>query len=165
MFGGSCGFEPRPTCHTQICHERDHEGARVFHCALPKQPTQNNQKIIEFGARIVTGKGRYEHVSEVISRLAWLTAKQLVAYHTGSAVFRTMGSGQPDTLLRTFGPRASQHHSHYTRPAGLYTLLLICVEAGRRRLRYRGVSLLNQSHILPDDPSFRVEVRRFAKLR
>ena len=121
------------------------------------------QKLVNFSARVVTGKRRYDHVSGAIAQLGWLTAKQLVAYHTVCAVERTVKSGRPASLLQTIGPRARQRHGNDTRRADMLTLPAIRVEAGRRRLCYRGVSLMNDMHIEPGIPSFRAEVKRFVK--
>ena len=121
------------------------------------------QKTINFCARVVTGKRRYDHISGAMLSLGWFTAKQLVAYHTLCAVNRTMRSGHPDSLLRTFGQRARQRHDHNTRRADAFALPAIRVEAGRRRLCYRGLSLMNDSHIEPDTLSFRADVKRFVK--
>ena len=73
-----------------------------------------------------------------------------------------MKSGHPDFLLNTFGQRAHQRHDHNTRRADSFTLPAIRVEAGRRRLCYRGVSLLNDSGIEPGTLSFRADARLFA---
>ena len=99
------------------------------------------QKVINFCARVVTGRRRRERVSGAIQQLKWLTAKQLVTYHSVCAVERTIVSGQPECLSDTMGHRASQRHQHDTRRAGFLTLLSIHTEAGRRRLCYRGVTV------------------------
>ena len=121
------------------------------------------QKIVNFCARVVSGKRRRDHVSGTVTQLGWLTAKQLVAYHTVCAVERTLVSGQPESLLQTIGPRARQRHNHDTRRADLFTLPAIRVEAGRRRVCYRGVSLMNDMNVEPGIPAFRAEVKQLAK--
>ena len=103
------------------------------------------QKLINFSARVVTGKRRYDHISGSIAQLGWLTAKQLVVYHTVSVIERAIMSGRPECLLQTIGQRASQRHDHDTRRADSLTLPPIRTESGRRRLCYRGVSLINGS--------------------
>ena len=89
------------------------------------------------------------------------TARSL--YHTVCAVERTIVSGQPESLLQTIGPRAHQWHNHDTRRAELFTLPSIRVEAGRRRVCYRGVSLMNDMNVEPGIPAFRAEVKQLAK--
>ena len=121
------------------------------------------QKIVNFCARVVAGRRRYDHVSDAVTQLGWLTARQLVAYHSVCAVERIIVSGIPPSLHNTIGPRARQQHSHDTRRADWFTLPSIRVEAGRRRLNYRGVSLLNDTHVQPGTVSFRAEVKEWAK--
>ena len=120
-------------------------------------------KIVNFCARVVAGKRRRDHVSGTVTQLGWLTAKQLVAYHTVCAVERTIVSGQPESLLQTIGSRTRQRHNHDTRRADLFTLPSIRVEAGRRRVCYRGVSLMNDMNVEPGIPAFRAEVKQLAK--
>ena len=121
------------------------------------------QKVINFCARVVTGKRRYDHISGVVSQLGWLTAQQLVDYHTVCAVQRTLMSGQPESLHRTIGPRARQRHDHNTRRSDMFTLPPFRIGAGKRRLCYRGVSLINDLRIEPDIPAFRAELKRLVK--
>ena len=98
---------------------------------VPRRSCTVYKKIVNFCARVVAGKRRHDHVSGTVTQLGWLTAKQLVAYHTVCAVERTIVSGQPESLLQTIGPRARQRHNHDTRRADLFTLPSIRVEAGR----------------------------------
>ena len=39
------------------------------------------QKLINFCARVVSGKRKNDHISDVLSQLGWLRAKHLVTYH------------------------------------------------------------------------------------
>ena len=73
--------------------------------------TQHNrlQRVVNFCARVVSARRRRDSVSAVIKQLKWLTAKQLVTYHTVCAVERTIVSGQPERLRGTMGHRANQH--------------------------------------------------------
>lgn len=123
------------------------------------------QKIINFCARVVTGKRRSDHVTECIGQLRWLSAEQLVTYHTVCAVERAIVSGQPESIYLTIGPRANLRHSHDTRQANLYTLPAIRTESGRKRLCYRGVSLLNSVGVVPGIPAFRSSVKNAVMLQ
>ena len=118
------------------------------------------QKIINFCARVVSGRRRRDSVSAVIKQLKWLTAKQLATYHSVSAVERILVTGQPEYLKSTMGQRANQRHQHNTRRASFLALPTIRTEAGRRRLCYRGVTHLNKLNIEPGLLSYRVLVRK-----
>ena len=117
------------------------------------------QKIVNFAARVVTGRRRYDHVSDAIVQLGWMTADQLVHYHTLTAVNRTLMTGLPAYMRETIGPRANAVHSHGTRNANRWTLPQIRCEAGRRRLCYRGVSMLNEIDIEPCTTYFRHDLK------
>ena len=118
------------------------------------------QKVVNFCARVVSGRRRRDSVVAVIKELKWLTAKQLVTYHTVSAVERIITSGQPEYLRGTLGQRASQRHRHDTRRAYYFTLPSIRTEAGRRRLCYRGIARLNELGVEPGILSYRYKVRK-----
>ena len=111
------------------------------------------QKVVNFCVRVVTGKRRYDHVSESFAQLRWLTAEQLVSHLC--AVERVLVSGQPAYIRETIGRRACQLHGHEI----LFTLPAIRTEAVRRRLRYRGVDLLNSVGLEPGVPAFRSGVK------
>ena len=112
------------------------------------------QKTVNFCARVVTGRRRNDHVSDAIRLLGWLTARQLIDFHTLCAVQRVIKYEETAYLYDTIGPRAAEIHEHNTRRASDWTLPRIRTEAGRRRLCYRGCSLLNEHRLDPADKSF-----------
>ena len=118
------------------------------------------QKIVNFCVRVVTGKRRYDHVTSSRVQLQWLDAEQLAVYHTVCALERILVTCQPEAIVNTIGPRARQRHGHDTRRADLYTLPAIRTESGRRRLCYRGVTMLNSVSVEPGTPGFRSAVKR-----
>ena len=118
------------------------------------------QKVVNFCVRVVTGKRRFDHVSGALQQLQWLNAEQLVAYHTVCALARVIETEQPEYLYGTIGPRAGQRHAYSTRQSGLYTCPNIRTEAGRRRMCYRGVQLMNRVGAVPGESGFRGTVRR-----
>lgn len=101
------------------------------------------QKLINFCARVVSGRRRYDHISDVIGELGWLRADELVAYHRMLTVYRAVHCGVPEQLAITIGPTADQRHEHYTRAAQRITLPRIRTEAGRRRICYSAVDAYN----------------------
>ena len=40
------------------------------------------QKVINFGARVITGRRKRDHISDALRYLTWLPARELVIYHT-----------------------------------------------------------------------------------
>ena len=77
------------------------------------------------------------------------------------ALERLLVTGQPESMLSTIGVRARQRHDHGTRQAERYTRPAIHDESGRRRMCYRGVTLLNRVGVEPGTTGFRRAVRQF----
>ena len=101
------------------------------------------QKIINFAARVLSGRRKRDRVSDVISDTGWLRADELIVYHRVVAVTRVLTHQLPAPLVRTIGPPAGQQHQHNTRGAGRLVLPQIRTEAGRNRLNYSGVTMYN----------------------
>ena len=113
------------------------------------------QKIINFCARVVTGRRRYDHISDAVQQRGWLTAEQLITYHTVCSVRTLMMTGRPESLAATMGQRLSVQHEHNTRNAHHFVVPRMRTETGKRRLCYRGVKALNGLEIDPSMPAFR----------
>ena len=87
----------------------------------------------------------------------------MVASQRTTAIERIIVSGIPLAFIIRLG---HVHDSSIAMTPGgptWFTLPSIRVEAGRRRLNYRGVSLLNDTHVQPGTVSFRAEVKEWAK--
>ena len=117
------------------------------------------QKIVNFCARVITGRRRSEHVSDAIELLGWFRARQLIDYHTLSVLQRLIESEEPASLFDSIGVPAAETHHHDTRRAGNRILPRIRTESGRRRLCYRGIALLNKHRLDPADVHFRASLK------
>ena len=113
------------------------------------------QKVLNFCARVVSGRRRRDHVSDVLEGLGWMNANQLVTYHAVCAVQSTLSTRQPDVLRKTIGSPANRRHDHGTRGADRRTLPHIRTESGRRRLCYRGVAACNEMGLDLSGANFR----------
>ena len=118
------------------------------------------QKILNFCARVVSGRKKRDHISDVTQRLGWMSAKQLVSYHSVCSVQSMLFTGQPEALRSTIGPPANTRHSHETRNAGQLTLPHIRTEAGRRRLCYHGVMSFNELKFNYSSVNFRRSLKK-----
>ena len=118
------------------------------------------QKIINFGARVVSGRRRHDHISDVVHRLGWMSAEQLAEYHAICLVRSVVCSHLPETLFSDIGTPISLRHSHETRSVNQLSLPAIRTEAGRRQLCYRGVKLTNAINVPVTDQQFRKDVKR-----
>ena len=118
------------------------------------------QKVINFGARVVSGRRRNDHISDVVRDLGWMDAEQLVEYHTTCAVQRAITTNLPECIRETLGDPASQHHDHDTRDRHNRTLPRIRSEAGRRRLNYRGIAYMNNHRLDLSSRTYRSQMKR-----
>jgi len=114
--------------------------------------------ILNFCARVVTGRRKYDRVSHVFKDLKWF-AEQLVFYHRVCSVHNIIVIGQPEDIAMTLGDVASRRHDHATRRASDITLPRIRIGAGRRRLCYNAVQDYNRLPIATHDPGFRLRLR------
>ena len=103
------------------------------------------QKLINFAARVLSGRSKRQHVADVIRTIGWLNAQELVSYHRIMSVHRLHTLRLPAPLSETIGSPASRRHQHNTRGAGHLTVPRISSEAGRNRLCYGGVKTYNRA--------------------
>ena len=116
------------------------------------------QKILNFCARVVTGRRKFDHIADTFDQLGWLNA-QLISLHAVCAVGKAVASGVPESIAQTIGPPANQVHGHCTRNSNHRALPRIRTEAGRRRLCYRGVDILKGIGIEPTTASFKADAK------
>ena len=123
------------------------------------------QKIIHFGARVVSGKKKFEHISGVLKDLKWLTASQLAQYHRVQMVSKVLASELPQALNDIITDADRQHgHDHQIRQNNRLRLPAIRTETGRRQLAYSGVQMYNDvCQGRRDHDSFRKALYRFVR--
>ena len=56
------------------------------------------EKIVRFAARVISGRGKYEHISDVISQLGWLGVQQLIDYSDLCLLHKVLTTGMPAVL-------------------------------------------------------------------
>ena len=116
--------------------------------ATSGQLVQRIQKCINFCARVLSGKRKYDHISDTLRSLGWLSAGQLHQYYTLTALRRLSDMSEPEELAALF-VRNSEVHTRTTRARNQLHLPRIRNEYGRRRFAYRAASLMNSlpSHV------------------
>ena len=103
------------------------------------------QKLLNFAARVIAGKRKFDHVTDVRDRLGWLDSSQLFHYQSLCLLDKVLSSGQPECIARQICLNRDHHdHSRSTRQDGLFHIPSIRTEAGRRRFVYRSPHLYNQ---------------------
>ena len=119
------------------------------------------QKLLNFGARVVSGRRKFDHISDVLKDLQWLSADNLWRFHSLTVLRRMLHTGQPESLRNSIVTRASVHNRS-TRQANSLETPFIHTESGRRRFLYSAVSEYNALPETPRDLSpaqFRVQYR------
>ena len=110
------------------------------------------QKIINYGAKIIFGRKKYDHVSDLLEQLRWLSAENLVLYHTLYTAHKVLRLGEPEELAAGFVPvaEARGETGRVTRQDRDLYVPRSRTEAGKRRFSSRGPMLYNA---LPPDLS------------
>ena len=104
------------------------------------------QKIINFSAKIISGRRRSDHVSDVLRDLGWLSALQHTAYFDMCLLNRVLNDGE-SVALRS---QLSYNHEHITRVTRQSDHLCLPRPRnnhGKRAYTYRAVSLYNR-HVI-----------------
>ena len=104
--------------------------------------TQRIQKCINFCARVLSGKRKYDHISGTLKSLGWLSAGQLHQYCTAMALRRLADASEPEALAELF-VRNRDVHARSTRAGSQYHPPRIKTEFGRKRFAYRAAVLFN----------------------
>ena len=116
------------------------------------------QKLLNFGARVISDRRKYDHISDVFRELNWLDARRLVMYHRLCLIHSAITTGRPESVADVIGTSA-QHH-YQTRGSSQRVLSRIRTEQGRRRLCYSGVREYNQLPFDTNTRGFRSRLRR-----
>ena len=101
------------------------------------------QKLVRFAARVVSGRRKYDHVSDVIDDLGWLTADSMYMYHYLVLVRKMLVTSEPQHLARCLVTRQSVH-GRDTRQSNRLLTPAIRSESGRRRFLFTAVSDFNE---------------------
>ena len=114
-----------------------------------KAEVRRIQKVINFAARVLSGRRKYDSISDVVRMLGWLKADELITYHRVVTIHRLLTGDVPMPLVTTIGPTARHQHDHNTRTADLLSVPHIRTEAGRSRLCYSAVKAYNDIPMKP----------------
>ena len=130
------------------------------------------QKILNYGAKIIFGRKKYDHVSDLLDKLSWLSAESMVSYHTLCMVHKVRRLGEPHDLAAGFSTvaevREARGEARITRQDRDLNVPRSRTEMGKRRFICRGPPLYNA---LPPDlselpvPLFPRHLRRHLSVR
>ena len=102
------------------------------------------QKVFNFSARVISGRRKFEHISDVLEELAWLPAADFIAHADLSLIHSILTSGKPH-LLRSYLSYNHEHVCRDTRQSHLLALSRVRNNHGKRRFTYRAASLYNRT--------------------
>ena len=89
------------------------------------------QKLLNFCARVISGRRKYDRIADVLKQLQWLRAEQLVSYHQLCLVKNALDTGLPADIAEVFTYVATPHH---TRQTGQLSQPRAKTGSGKRRL-------------------------------
>jgi len=122
------------------------------------------QKVFNFSARVISGRRKYDGISDVIDDLKWLGASDMVSYFDLCLMHGVLTYGKPD-LLRSWLTYNREHVSRDTRQSHHLSLPpRVRNNHGKRRFVYRTAELYNRLVIANGHsgfamPSFKAKVR------
>ena len=105
------------------------------------------QKIQNFALRVISGRRKFDHISDVRDDLGWPTVPQLYEQHCFTFIHKILRSGEPQALASHLQANSTLR-SRNTRQDADLALPRVRTESGRRRLFYRTVRSYND---LPDE--------------
>ena len=104
------------------------------------------QKVFNFSARIISGRCKSDHISDVLKSLNWFNARQQIEFSDICLLHRVLRDGEPEALRTQLSynrdnmTRTTRHSNHLTLPRPR-------TNHGKRAFMYRAVSLYNQ-HVI-----------------
>jgi len=101
------------------------------------------QKIINFAARVISGRRKYDHVADVRETLGWLSATDLLSHDTLVLLHKVICAEEPTAIARMFH-RNEEMRERITRQDSNLSLPSIRTEAGKRRFCYRAAMQYNK---------------------
>ena len=105
------------------------------------------QKVINYAAKVIFGRKKFDHVSDLLDKLGWLSAGDLVQYHTLCLVHKARRLGKPEALASGL-IQVSDTRDRHTRQDGSLSVPRSRTEMGRRRFLSRAPQQYNE---LPRD--------------
>ena len=96
---------------------------------------QRLQKVLNFCLRAVSGRRKYDHISDVREELGWLTARQRYEVQSLNLLHKIRRTGEPQALASQISAN-SVLRFRSTRQDSDLALPRVRTNAGKRRLLY-----------------------------
>jgi len=108
-----------------------------------QENTNRVQKIINFAAKMIFGRKKFNHASDLIEELGWLRADELASYHTLTTLHKIRRQGVPEELADLFRTVGELREREVPRRGDDIHVTRWRTEMGRRRFRVRAPLLHN----------------------
>ena len=149
--GTLCGLAHSRHCLPQSCMVRLVEGlvvSLVRYCitvygSANKTQLSRLQRILNFCARVISGRRKFDHISDVLRQLEWFTAENLYLYHGLTLLNKILRTSEPEALSNGLITRQDAHRRS-TRQSNHLVTPKILSESGRRRFLYSHVTAFNR---------------------
>ena len=103
---------------------------------------QRLQKILNFGLRAVSGRRKFDHISDVRDQLGWPTARQLYELQSLNLLHKIISTEEPQALASQLSSN-SELRFRSTRQDAALALPRVRIETGKRRFLYSTVQRYN----------------------
>jgi len=100
------------------------------------------QKIINYSAKVIFGRKKFDHVSDLLRRLGWLSAENLASYHTLRLIHKVRLHGEPESLAHDLTTMAEIRDRTTRQDHNLY-VPRSRTEMGKRRFSSRAPHMYN----------------------
>ena len=101
------------------------------------------QKVFNFAARVISGRRKFDHISDVLMQLNWLNVEQLSNFNDICLLHKILTIGEPE-VLRTSLSYNHEHTSRRSRQSHHLYLHHVTNNHGKRSFMYRAVHLYNK---------------------
>jgi hypothetical protein len=100
------------------------------------------QSVQNFGCRVISGVGKFDHITPALRELNWLPVEKLLLERETVMVYKCLNGLAHDYIVETFIKR-SDIHDRSTRNHDLLDIPLYRTAAGQRTFNYRGAKIWN----------------------
>ncbi len=121
--------------------------SKLLYCSTVWSNTSSNninklQSVQNFSCRIISGVGKFDHITPALRELNWLPVEKLLFERETVIAYKCFNGIAPDYLVDKFIKR-SDIHDRSTRNHDLLDIPLYKTAAGQRTFNYRAVKIWN----------------------
>ena len=119
----------------------------IVHLSGPKRNIKKLQMVQNFAARIISGVGKYDHVTPTLKELRWIPVEKQLYYRDAVLAFKCMNGLAPEYLCSLFITREAVSRRS-TKQSGQLNLPFFASTTGQKSFKNRIAKRWNE---LPPD--------------